>query len=375
MGALKDVGMPPGLASNVRESCADRAKKVMADLMRRSGIDSKRRPTPGRDSMKIGYILPTTWACGGILVPFSHIAELLRRGHEVEVFAPLAEQVDWFPLGVPIHEFPRSAQGSFDAAVFVGDTFERSELFQARRRFLLLQGKDHLAVGRQDRRKLLSAYADPDFHVLAVSQWLADFAGDYGDPDRVTVVGNGVDLDRFHPETRPHTPLRVLIEGNLPDRNKNVLDALEAVSRVRQYQELEIWALGRRFPQPGLPIDRLFEDPPQSSIPGLYQQCDILVKTSLMEGFGLPLLEAMACGCVPVTYSSGGVLDFCRHGQNSLVAGVGNVPLMVSHLLRLFEDQTLRQRLRANAVATARESAWTTVADRLETAFQVLTAA
>jgi glycosyltransferase involved in cell wall biosynthesis len=180
------------------------------------------------------------------------------------------------------------------------------------------------------------------------------------------VIGNGVDATRFCPVPQARKKFHVLIEGNLPDTNKNVLQAVEIANRVRQYHPVEIWAFGKRFAWPGKILDRAVQDPPQSEIPGFYQGCDVLIKTSLMEGFGLPHLEAMACGCVPVTYASGGVLDFCRHEWNSMVTGVGNVPMMVRNILRLIADPALRQALSANGVATARSMSWSAVADRLE---------
>lgn len=186
---------------------------------------------------------------------------------------------------------------------------------------------------------------------------------------RVSVIGNGVDLSRFYPNPMPRERFRLLIEGNFPDPNKNVLDALEIASRVRQHQNVEVWAMGRRFISAGSLVDRVFEDPAPNVIPEIYQQCDLLIKTSIMEGFGLPHLEAMACGCVPVTYSSGGVLDFCKHNENSLVAGVGNIPLMVWHILRCLSDSGLRARLQENAVATARSHSWSSVAQQIESIF------
>jgi glycosyltransferase involved in cell wall biosynthesis len=321
--------------------------------------------------MRIAYAVPMTWACGGIMAALTQVNELVARGHEVKLFAPSDEPVGWFPLRAPIIAFSgnQEVEELFDVVVFVGDSFRKVRLPTVQRRFLLLQGKDYLWVGAADRAALLSAYADPRYHILAVSNWLANFVRDRCGNFRISVIGNGVDLSRFHPKPAPRERFRLLIEGNFPDPNKNVLDALEIASRVRQHQNVEVWATGRRFISAGSLVDRVFEDPAQDDIPGIYQQCDLLIKTSIMEGFGLPHLEAMACGCVPVTYASGGVLDFCSHNENSLVAGVGNLPLMVWHILRFLSDAGLRSRLRENAVATARSRPWIRVVEQLESLF------
>lgn len=65
-----------------------------------------------------------------------------------------------------------------------------------------------------------------------------------------------------------------------------------------------------------------------------------------------------------------GPSDFCRHNENSLVTGVGNIPLMVWHILHFLAHPQLRCRLQANAIATARSLPWSRVADNLEHAFR-----
>ncbi len=55
----------------------------------------------------------------------------------------------------------------------------------------------------------------------------------------------------------------------------------------------------------------IIEDLPDSRIKSLYEQCDVLVAPSRAEGFGLPMAEAMLCGCSVITTGWGGQLDFC----------------------------------------------------------------
>jgi glycosyltransferase involved in cell wall biosynthesis len=321
--------------------------------------------------MNIAYAVPMTWACSGLIAPFSQVNELVARGHHVDVFAPDERPVTWFPLRVRPKRLERisEAERTYDAVVHAGDSFRAARSYGASPRFLLLQGKDYLWVGGTERKALLEAYADRQYSILAVSQWLADFARERCNNERVAVIGNGVDLTRFFPDAEPHERVRLLIEGNPADPNKNLREALEVAARVRQYRNIEVWALGRKFPSPGALVSRIFEDPPQDSIPDIYRKCDLLIKTSITEGFGLPHLEAMACGCVPATYASGGVVDFCRHGENSIVTGIGNVATLVWHVLCFIGDVEMRRRLKANAIATAQARPWGRVAGALEKAF------
>jgi O-antigen biosynthesis protein len=320
--------------------------------------------------MKIAYVLPMTWACGGIFAPLAQVNALMARGHDVTVYAPEDGRIDWFPLAAPVlphRENP--VEEYFDVVVYVGDTFAGHSFSSARQKYLLLQGKDHLWIARAKRNELLQGYSDSQYCILAVSGWLADFVREKCGNPRVSIIGNGVDISRFFPAPAPREKFRLLLEGNSPDRNKNVIAAIEIAGRVRQHFPVEVWAMARRFIPAGELVDRVILDPPSDEIPGIYQQCDALLKTSILEGFGLPHLEAMACGCIPITYASGGVMDFCKHGENSLIAGVGNLPSLLGHVLHFLSNPELRSRLKAGALATARSNTWDRVADALEHAF------
>ena len=60
---------------------------------------------------------------------------------------------------------------------------------------------------------------------------------------------------------------------------------------------------------------------PEAALAALYQQHDIFVYPSRSEGFGIPVLEAMACGCFPVVSNYGGYLDFCS-SDNALITPI-----------------------------------------------------
>ncbi len=52
----------------------------------------------------------------------------------------------------------------------------------------------------------------------------------------------------------------------------------------------------------------------------------------VMEGFGLPMLEAMSCGCVVVGWDSGGCREYARSGSNCLLARYGDFEVLARHL-------------------------------------------
>ena len=99
--------------------------------------------------------------------------------------------------------------------------------------------------------------------------------------------------------------------------------AIEAWRRVRESHDVDLVVAGRRrsdgpviTEEPGL---RILGEVPNEELPSLYSGALACVYPTEYEGFGLPVLEAMQCGCPVITSLdpavmevSAGVADSCR---------------------------------------------------------------
>lgn len=128
-------------------------------------------------------------------------------------------------------------------------------------------------------------------------------------PTRVTVAPHGVDMRAFVPAGRRVGAAPCLLHVSNDEPRKNVARILRAFGELRRVQpaaelvlKLPEDARGRYPHQAG--VRAIHGHVPTSELAALYAQATAFVFPSLYEGFGLPILEAMASGC-PVITSNG----------------------------------------------------------------------
>jgi glycosyltransferase involved in cell wall biosynthesis len=95
---------------------------------------------------------------------------------------------------------------------------------------------------------------------------------------------------------------------------------------------------------------------PTSQLVALYNLADAFLFPSLYEGFGLPVVEAMACG-LPVVTSRGSSLGEIAAGAAVLVEP-GDVGSIEEGIRCVLQDESLRQTLRARGLARAADFSW-----------------
>lgn len=107
---------------------------------------------------------------------------------------------------------------------------------------------------------------------------------------------------------------------------------------------------------------------PEADLPGLYAACGLFIMPSLAEGFGLPLLEAMACGAPCIASDTSALPEVL--GRADALFDPHDAPALAQLMTTLLEAPELRADLAAYGPRRAREFSWDRVAARAWAAFE-----
>ncbi|WP_207495338.1 glycosyltransferase family 4 protein [Aridibaculum aurantiacum] len=115
------------------------------------------------------------------------------------------------------------------------------------------------------------------------------------------------------------------------------------------------------------PVEQFQLVKPQSDheIADVMRQSDIFISTSWWEGFGLPPLEAMACGCAVITSKSGGVDEYARDDKNCLMYEPKNVEQLKQAIERLLKNRHEIYCIANEGVESSKQFSWTNSARQL----------
>ena len=102
-----------------------------------------------------------------------------------------------------------------------------------------------------------------------------------------------------------------------------------------------------------------------SEISYFMNQSHLFIFTSRIEGFGLPPLEAMACGCAVLLTNCGGVNEYASSNENCLMYEPKNLKDMQEKFIKLINNKKLINKLSKKGKQTAKLFQWQKSASEL----------
>ena len=203
---------------------------------------------------------------------------------------------------------------------------------------------------------------------------------------QIDVVHNGVDSS-FRPlsaqeiaafRRRKGLPERYLLHIGTLEPRKNLVRLVEAFGRLCDSEMCLVLAGGK-----GWDYRELFakvEDlhlgskvtfagyVPNEELPLFYNAAHALVYPSLYEGFGLPVLEALACGTPVLTSNTSSLPEIA--GDAAELVDPYSIDAIAAGMRRLMRDEVLRQELRERGLARARQFSWQRAAQETTRVYQ-----
>jgi glycosyltransferase involved in cell wall biosynthesis len=323
------------------------------------------------NKLKIAYVLPHKNLTGGLKMLIEQIKWLKSRGHTVDIYLKTDSETtsalpDWNKIAadrdvvIPINEpFDHYIKG-YD--VIVAGWFSLlPELIKCDSPVMYWeQGSEwffgdfkNSPITLKCRQMMNTIYSLPCV-LSSVSNFVADvFQNRYG--RKTAVIPNGIDTDIFYP-TEPPDENCILLVGNPALTFKGFDDALRALDLLWKsgYKFKVNWICQMKPSVSGIGFPLHFiVNPSQKDLPEYYRQADIALFTSWYEGFGMPPLEAMACGVPAICTRCGGTDMYIRPSENALVVPACDIGGMAAAAAFLLEDKKARKALSVNGRKTA----------------------
>ncbi|MCG8555356.1 MAG: glycosyltransferase family 4 protein [Proteobacteria bacterium] len=226
-----------------------------------------------------------------------------------------------------------------------------------------------------DRRRYRHAQ-----RIIAISETTKrDLVRELGmDADRIDVVYHGVDHERFDPHEREGERDRlrrklgierpyVLYVGGA-DRRKDLKRLVRAYGLTRRAHDVDLVLAGSLPPwkRRALVAEargsgllhrvRFLGYVPANLIAALYRHCSLHVFPSRYEGFGLPVLEAMACGAPTITTGATALGEVAADAARTFAPG--STEELCEAMLALLDDGSLRVHYRSVGIARAAQFSW-----------------
>ncbi len=203
-------------------------------------------------------------------------------------------------------------------------------------------------------------------------------------PEKIHVIHSAIS-DHFRPVHEANELSRCRTRYNLPDRyilfvgkiypGKNFGNIVRAFKQVKErgHDDLKLVSVGdmRWDYQPeielvrklGLENDIVFTGwVDQEDLPAIYSLAALFLFPSFYEGFGIPILEAMACECPVVTAGTGACPEIA--GPAALFADPVEPDDIANKVLNVLEDGELRSRLVQLGTRRASEFSWDRAAEQ-----------
>ncbi|MBP1546870.1 MAG: glycosyltransferase [Oscillospiraceae bacterium] len=314
----------------------------------------------------IAFVLPSLAISGGVLVILKHCAMLKSAGYDVLIINDNDGNENIVKDNVEINVLSTrtdSFHGRLDIAV--GSLWTTMDWIRGygniSQKAYLVQNYEtgFYDYGEFFRFRANQTYMLSDVKYITISKWCQKWlTEDFH--QKVSFIPNGLECSMFGSTERKfdRKRIRILVEGNSDDYYKNVDESFRIIERLDK-DKYEIWFLSYQGkPKEWYHVDKFMHRVPYEKVAEIYRECDILLKTSILESFSYPPLEMMATGGFVVVRPNDGNVEYLRDGENCLFYDGEDLDSAVKAIERISSDSQLREKLYRCGLKTASDRSW-----------------
>lgn len=359
---IEDCKIRNQIGDNAYQEIMERHTTIKSGLGIAEFIQSKLRKN-------INFVVPSTNISGGIMVVMKHGFLLKKHGYDVTLINidtgtrkidELKEQDESLFV---ISNYKTQFLGYIDtmvATMWITLSFVQKH-FNSKYKKYLVQGMEtnFYKYGEKERQNANATYCySNNIDYLTISKWCQKWLKEDFKVN-AKYVSNGIDLSIFPYKKRSFKgKIKILIEGNCNDFYKNVDESFQITNKLDK-NKYEIHYLSyEKEPKDWYQFDNFYHKIPHEKVGEIYQNCDILIKTSILDSFSYPPLEMMATGGFVIALQNDGNQEYLKHRYNGLIYEQGNIEEAISLIEELVSDKSLRVELEKNGLKTAEEHDW-----------------
>jgi starch synthase len=222
-----------------------------------------------------------------------------------------------------------------------------------------------------------SAMAD---YILVGSNFVRDSCLENGIVcNKIFVVPYGTDVNHFRriPSQSDEQNFRVLFVGQIGQR-KGIRYLLEAFTKLK-LPNAELWLCGNIMGnddalRPYQNNYKYLGYVPHPQMPELYNQVDVFVLPTLLEGLSQVGLEAMACGRPVITTPNSGLQGILRENEDGFIVPIRDVDALAEKILFLYKNRDICKQMGKSARQTAETCTWQRYREQIATVFRKILA-
>lgn len=319
----------------------------------------------------IMFIIPAANLSGGVIVATKHAAILKKYGYDVTLLnydldtqdvTKLYDKDTYIPV-ISINNLQADMQIDTLVATMWFTTMFAKSYHKYKNIKYLVQGRED-GFYKPDKVDILLANASYNLEnvdYLTISKWCKEWLKQDFNKD-AKYVPNGIDFELFKEKKRNFKgKIKILVEGDCSSPYKNVDESFEITNRLDHDKYEIIYLSYNAKPKDWYHVDKFYNKVHHNEVSKIYEEADILLKSSYLESFSYPPLEMMATGGVSVVVLNGGNSEYLDDGENSLIYERGNIEDAVEKIELIVSDSKLREKIISNGLKTAKKYDWVNI--------------